>query len=287
MNKKNKKREIERKRLEQKKLLIQMKKEIDTLEFDIKYSSLRNAKMGAIKNLKIYARALQLVAPYVVTAGIVAGGFALFGDIPFYPNDEVKAYSNVMTEFDNAGNIRKEQQYASFKDESGHKLDSNDNLLYYYSKWEKIDDGLYSRVVQTYSIDEKTYEDIIKLFDKKDLSLEGILGEPDSNIKETKNNLTEEELQEGAFIQAIVYSKDEGDYIIRKQTVGENIFLSILYVFVSMLIEMGPLYYRSEYSSFDFLRCVNEIKRKYQPLDIDVAKKQLELKKDNYNRLTR
>lgn len=286
MNKKNKKREIEKKRLEQRKLLIQMKKEIDTLEFDIKHSSLRNAKMGAIKNLKIYARALQLVAPYIVTAGIVAGGFALFGDIPFYPNDEMKAYSNIMTEFDNAGNIRKEQQYASFKDEDDYTLDSDDGLLYYYSKWEKMDDGLYSRVVQTYSIG-KTYEDIIKLFGKKDLNLEDILGEPDSSITETKNNLTEEELQEEAFIQAIVYSEDEGDYIMRKQTVEENLWFSLAYIVLVGILDLIVRSVRRTYSSFDFSRCVNEIKSKYQPFDIDVAKKQLELKKDNYNRLTR
>lgn len=286
MNKKNKKREIEKKRLEQRKLLIQMKKEIDTLEFDIKHSSLRNAKMGAIKNLKIYARALQLVAPYIVTAGIVAGGFAFFGDIPFYPNDEMKAYSNIMTEFDNAGNIRKEQQYASFKDEDDYTLDSDDGLLYYYSKWEKMDDGLYSRVVQTYSI-EKTYEDIIKLFGKKDLNLEDILGEPDSSVTEIKNNLTEEELQEEAFIQAIVYSEDEGDYIMRKQTVEENLWFSLAYIVLVGILDLIVRSVRRTYSSFDFSRCVNEIKSKYQPFDIDVAKKQLELKKDNYNRLTR
>ena len=136
MNKKNKKRQAEKKRLEQKKLLLQMKKEMETLEWEIEHSRLVNIKVGTIRNLKISARALQLVAPYVLTAGIIAGGFTLLGNIPFYGGDEWKVYSTVMTEFDNNGNIRYEQQYDSYKS-------SSDNKLYYYTKWQQNDDGCF------------------------------------------------------------------------------------------------------------------------------------------------
>lgn len=286
MNERNQKRQAERKRLEQKKLLIQMKQEIDSLESEIKHSSLVNTRIKAIRNLKITARALQLVAPYMVTAGIVAGGFTLLGDIPFYPNDEWKIHSKVMTEFDNAGNIRTEQQYDSFK-VNGDTVDNSDSMLYYYSKWEKSDGGFYSRTVQTYSIKKKSIEDIMELFKKEDLKLEDVLGEPSSNIKETKNNLTEDEIQEESIIKAVIYKEDEDDYIIHKETVGENIGLSVLYLLVAALAELAPLWFRSEVSSFDFSDCVDEIKRKHQPLDIDTITKKLELKRDNYDRLMR
>lgn len=279
MNERNQKRQAEKKRLEQKKLLIQMKQEIESLEFEIKHSSLVNAKIGAIRNLKISARALQLAAPYVLTAGIIAGGFTLLGDIPFYGGDEWKVYSNVMTEFDDAGNIRFEQQYDSFE--------NSDNILYYYSKWQQGNDGFYSRTVQTYSIKKKTYEDIIELFGQENLNLGDVLGEPSSNIKETRNNLTDEELQEESFVKAVIYNKDENDYIMHKETVGENILLSVLYVLITGLCELAPLYWRSEHSDFDFADCVEEIKMKHQSLDIDTLTKKLELKKDNYNRLMR
>lgn len=279
MNERNQKRQAEKKRLEQKKLLIQMKQEIESLEFEIKHSSLVNAKIGAIRNLKISARALQLAAPYVLTAGIIAGGFTLLGDIPFYGGDEWKVYSNVMIEFDDAGNIRFEQQYDSFE--------NSDNILYYYSKWQQGNDGFYSRTVQTYSIKKKTYEDIIELFGQENLNLGDVLGEPSSNIKETRNNLTDEELQEESFVKAVIYNKDENDYIMHKETVGENILLSVLYVLITGLCELAPLYWRSEHSDFDFADCVEEIKMKHQSLDIDTLTKKLELKKDNYNRLMR
>ncbi len=138
MNEKNRKRQTKKKRLDQKKMLLQMKKEIESLESEIKHSSFVNARIGAIRNLKISARALQKVAPYALTAGIIVGGFTLLGDIPFYPNDEWKVYSNVMTEFDNYGNIRTEQQYDSFEDENDNTLDSSNSMLYYYSNWEKM-----------------------------------------------------------------------------------------------------------------------------------------------------
>jgi hypothetical protein len=263
-----------------------MKREIDLLESEIKYSSLVNVRIKAIRNLKITARALQLVAPYAITAGIVAGEFAFLGDIPFYPNDEWKKYSKIMTEFDNAGNIRTEQQYDSFE-VNGDTLDNSDSMLYYYSEWEKSDDGFYSRTVQTYSIKKKSFEDIMELFKKEDLKLEDVLGEPSTNIKETKNNLIEDEIQEKSIIKAVIYEEDKDDYIIHKETVGENIGLSVLYVLVTIFSELAPLYYRSEHSSFDFSDCVDEIKRKYKPLDIDTIIKKLELKRDNYNRMTR
>lgn len=286
MNERNRRHQTEKKRLEQTKLLIQMKKEIDLLESEIKHSSLVNAKIKAIRNLKITARALQLVAPYALTAGIVAGGFTLLGDIPFYPDDEWKVYSKVMTEFDNVGNIRTEQQYDNFK-ANDNTLDNSDSMLYYYSEWKKSDNGFYSRTVQTYSIKKKSFEDIMELFKKEDLKLEDVLGEPSSNIKETKNNLTENEIQEESIIKAVMYNEDKNDYIIHKETVGENIVLSILYLLVTILVELVPLFYRSEHSSFDFSDCVDKIKRKYQLLDIDTLTKKLELKRDNYNRLMR
>lgn len=282
----SKKTQTEKKRIAQKKMLLQMKKEIENLEFEMKHARLINTKKAIIRNLKISARTLQRVAPYVLTAGIVTGGFTFLGDIPFYPYDELKEYSNVMIEFDNEGNIRTEQQYDDFEDVDGNELDNSDSILSYYSKWKQDSDGLYSRTVQTYSIEKKTYEDIIKLFEKENLNLEDVLGEPSSNIKETRNNLTGEELQEKSFVKAVIYNEDN-NYIMRQETVEENILLSILYVLLASVSELIPYLWREGFSNFNFKRCVNEIKNNYKSLDIDTLTKKLELKKDNYNRMKR
>lgn len=111
------------KRIKQKKLLLQMKKEIKILEFEIKYFNLIS---GARKNLKISVKALQKVAPYVLTAGIIAGGFTLAGHTPFYSSDEKKVSSNAMTEIDDCEENRTIQQSDNFE------VDENDLYSFLY-----------------------------------------------------------------------------------------------------------------------------------------------------------
>ena len=269
----------EQRRLERKKLLSKLKKEIETLENEIKFSKLANRKIKMIRNLKISARALQLVAPYVVTAGVIAGGFAVFGEIPFYCGEEWKTYSDTRSEIDSLGNIKREKKYGSFEDRT--------NELFYYTKWEKDEDGLYYRTVQEYRVNGKTYDDIIGLFDEEDLKLEDVLGKPKSTVIESKNNITEEEINEDASLKAIVYNKDKSDYIVKKESVGTNVLLSILYVIASMAASLVVYKVRDDVSSFDFGSCVDDIKIDHPFVDVNELAKKLEIKKDNYDRLTR
>lgn len=274
------KRLAEKQRLEKKKMLLQMKKELETLENELKYSKLVNLKISTVKNLKISLRFMQRIAPYVLTAGIMAGGCKLIGGgIPFYSGDTFKINSNTMKEFDSLGNIRYEQQYDDYENSS--------NILYYYSQWKQGNDGFYSRNVESYKLDELTEEEILKLFAKEDLNLSDVFGEPTSKKKETKNNVTEEELQQKDYLQAIIYNEDENDYVIHKETMGENIAVTVIYLLLTALVELIPLFIRSEISSFDFDDCVREIKRKHPSVDTEELEKKLEIKRSNYDRLTR
>lgn len=271
----------EKQRLKKEKMLLQLRKEIKTLEFDITHQRLTNAKIEAIKNLKIGARTLQLIAPYVLTASITAGGSALLGDIPFYGGDEFEVYANVMTEFDEDGNVRYERQY----DLNGSQ--SINDKVSYYAKWEQDEDGLYSRTIKMYSVEKKTYEEIIELIDKENLRLEDIFGEPYFITVETKDNITEEELQKEAYFRIILYDKDKNDYIIREETASENIILSAVYIAATMFGMVLAALIRERISSFDYKYCVNRIKKSYPLVDVLELSKKLEIKRDNYNRLTR
>lgn len=268
-----------RKELEKQNFLLQMKEEIDSLEKQLKYFKLINLKMDLIKNAKITARVCQRVAPYVVSAGIVAGAFKLFGiGMPFYPNNE-KCYSNKMMEYDDLGNIRYEQQY----DEFSHDY----NSLSIYSNWQKHEDGWYKRTVTTYKIKVKTYEEVMNLINQDEVELENVLGECLSTICETKNNLTEEELNEEPHIKVIMYDKDKNDYIIRKQPIIENVMITIFYVLFTMGVELIPWNYRKKVSSFNYNECVQRIKTKYQHADFEKLKLKLEIRKNNYKRMMR
>ena len=130
----------ERQRLEKKKMLLQMEKEIQQLEFDIHHSKTANLKVHALRGLKISLRAGQLIAPYVLTAAITFGGFAALGGMPFI-KDDLKKKLEMKKELDSFGNIRYEQQYDSF--------DSSKGTISYVGKWNKQNDGFYSREIKT------------------------------------------------------------------------------------------------------------------------------------------
>ena len=284
MNEKNKKRQNEKKRIEQKQMLLKMKKEIETMENEINDYKFEYIKKSTIKNLKITARAFQLVAPYILTAGIVAEIFNISGNKPFSSNNE-RVYLNTMTEFYSMGNINIKKQYGDFKDSIENILDNRDSVLYLYSKWEKDSNNSYYRIIEIYSIKNKTYEDVKKILSQDDL--EKYLD--DSNYYETeiKNDLNIQELNSKNFIKAIVYDKDKNDYIEYKKNIFKNISCSIIYIFFASFCEFIPFYLRSNYSKFDFTKSVNKINEKYKTKDIDVLIKKLEIKKNNYDRMMR
>ena len=257
-----------------------MKKEIEDLQKEIKYINLKNLKIEITKNFKISLRSIQCIAPYVLTAGITAGAFKMAGGgFPFYYGDTFQKNSHKMKEIDNLGNIRTEQQYDAFE--------NSGNTLYYYSPWQLENDNLYKRNIEIYELKDITEEDILNILQKEELKLSDIFGDPISKKKETKNKISDEELAKNAYFQAVIYSEDENDYIICQETAEENIGTTILYIFMTFFLELIPLFIRSDISKFNFDECVSEIKAKYQQINVEDLKRKLEIKMENYNRLTR
>lgn len=280
-NKKNnsakQKRLTEKQRLEKKKMLLEMQKEINRLENEIKHFKRENAKIYVLRKLKIVLRTVQLIAPFVVTVGITIGGFSLLRVTPFY-RDKHKQKLEMMKELDSLGNIRYEQQYEEYE--------NSKSVISYYSKWNFVEDNLYSRDIETYAIGDITEEQILKLMNDDVESLHEILGEPISKKKETKNNLTEEELQSDPFLQAMIYSKFDDDFIMVKESLSDNIGLTFLWIIVAVVAQIIPILWRGS-SNFDYIYCIEKIKENHPIIDVDELTKKLEIKKSNYDRLTR
>lgn len=268
----------EKQRLEKKKMLLEMRKEISKLENEIKHSKIGNTKVYALRGLKIVLRTGQLIAPFVVTAGITIGGFAALDGTPFY-RDKHKQKLEMMKELDSLGNIRYEQQYEEYANSS--------SVISYYSKWNFVEDNLYSRDLETYALGDITEEQILKLINDDVQSLREILGEPISKKKETKNNISEEELQSDPFLQAMIYSKFDDDFIMVKESLSDNIGITLLWILVTALAELIPLWWRTDGSDFDYSYCIRQIKEKHPTIDVEELAKKLEIKRSNYDRLTR
>jgi len=277
-NSKKQKKLTEKQRLEKKKMLLEMQKEINKLEKEIKYSKINNSKIYALRGLKIALRTGQLIAPYAITLGITFGIFSALGGTPFY-RDKHKQKLEIMKEIDSLGNIRYEQQYGEYE--------NNTSVISYYSKWNYVGNNLYSRDIDTYELSDMTEEQILKLINNNDESLREILSEPISKKKETKNNLSEEELQSDSFLQAVIYSKNDDDFIMVKESSGDNIAFTILWLVVTALAELGPILWRIDGSDFNYVYCIDKIKEKHPTVDVEELTKRLEIKRSNYNRLTR
>lgn len=263
---------------QKKKMLLEMKKEINKLENEIKYRKLTNIEIYALRSMKIMLRTGQLIAPFAVTAGITFGAFSAYGGIPFY-RDSSKHELEMMKEIDSLGNVRYEQQYEEYE--------NSNNVITYYSKWSFADNNFYSRDIETYAIGDITEETMLKLINEDVKSLREVLGEPILKQKETRNNLLEEELQYNAFLQARIYSKFKENFIIIKETSDDNIKETLLWVLATIFAEIIPFSYRTLISKFKYKQCIKKIKEKYPTVDVEELTKKLEIKRSNYNRLTR
>lgn len=263
-----------------KKMMLHLQKEIDKLDDKVQKPQKANLKISTVKNLKISLRFIQLITPYIVTAGIAIGGLKLIGTgLPFY-RDTVKKNLNIMKEFDSLGNIRYEQQYEDFNYQK--------NTLTYFSMWQLNSDGTYSRTRETYDLNRLTEDEINKLFDSGNLKISDILGKPILEQKQSKYHLNEKELQQKAYLQATIYSEDKNDYILCKEDIEFNAYMTFLHIVSIVCLEIAiPFLGRRQVSSFDFGYSVLEIQKQYPPIDIKKLKKELALKKSNYERLVR
>lgn len=267
-----------------KKLLIDLKSDIEKFEKDIKNSKRVNSKINSIRNFKISLRVMQLIAPYAVTVGIIVGGFKLIGfGLPFY-RDEFKHKAYIQKQFDSIGNVSYEKEYDYPLNRSESK---SENIIKLYSSWKQQENGIYERSVKIYKLDDLNEEDVLKLFEKENPKLEDLLGKPANKI-ETTNKLTEEQINSKSYLEATMYSEDKNDFIIVNEVLSYDLITSGIeagiITIISLLIHF---FWRKEISDFCLKKCIDEINEKHPNIDIDALRKKLEIKKLNYDRLTR
>lgn len=266
-------------RIKRKMMLQQLKKEILDLEYDINHSKYTNLKVSALRNLKIALCTGKLAIPYILTASTTFILMSLFVSTPFI-KDKQKKELQIKKEIDSLNNIHYEQQYEDFENYNG--------TISYFGKWIKQQDDLYSRKVEVYDtgkVDENIVTEIVNNYDIT--SLDDIFGNAISSKVEIKNNLTEEEIKNPPYLQATIYSKSKDTFIIAKESVSDNFLTTLAWLMLTVIAEGIVLSVKKEYNSFNYDEEIEAIKEKYPTVDIEELRKRLEIKQDNYNRLTR
>ena len=262
------------------KILTKMKDEIQGLEQDIKNLKIKNLKINTKRFFKMSICTLRLVTPYVVTAAFTLWLFSLGNIFPFKENYEKKCLK-VKKEIDNKGNISFEEQYENF--------DNINTTISYYGKWIKKDENFYTREIKIYNIKNIYGKELIERhFSDIDIkTLEEIIGNPILTKYETKNNLTEEELENDFYIKMVVFSEVDDDFIIIKAPIEVDIAASMIWVIITFILSKLASLLANTTSNFNYASSINNIKEQYPTIDIDSIIEKLEIRKGNYKRLTR
>lgn len=263
--------------LKKKELLTNLQKEIKDIDFMINHHNLINIKSFIEKKTKIFLRFNQLILPYALALAITIGTFSSLGAIPFV-RDEKKKSLQIKKEWDSFGNSKQVTQYDEFNDIG---------MLYYYEKWQSIDNNFYSRKVLKYDISDIDEEVISKTITGGYTTLNDVFGNPISTTAEVKSNLSQEEIEQSSYLKAIIYSTDENDYIVVHEDLNENLGETFLWFLITIILELACISIRSKISSFDYLETIKKINENYSRLNVEELENKLEIKLSNYRALTR
>ena len=258
----------------QKEFITNLQNEISKLENELENIDKTNRKRTIIKNLKIYGKKLQKIAPTFVLAFAFSIPYFNYVGVPFV-NQPIKAPAYIQETQTSLGDIETIKKYTEFS--------SMSHYVEIYSPWEKVENG-YTRTRKSYFLDSETVNKILDVTNGTLIgNIDSILGLPNDITTQTTNNLSDE--KEDGYVKLVTYFKDTGDTIIRKQTSNEILSVSTIYVLGMFLLET-LVYFTSDKRKARCNKKIEEYKERYKLIEADDLEKELILKKDNLMRLT-
>lgn len=257
-------------------IINKLSTDVNKLQNKIEYRNLYNIRNLVLKALIKSGIAIEYALPFIISGMI----FFNSADRPFI-TDEVVEKAKVET-IDTSSGFHLEH--------TSYDFDYDTASLEHSTGWIINDDGLYERVVTSYRISNQ-----IDLFDtetvfnmtKEEINKALVI----TNIKTIKKNiLTEEDniYNQDALIITNHFESEE-EFLIRQETIGENIFNSISYIFLTFLL--GCLIYAMKeslvknYIKDKLVTCEQSLKW-FDKEELEIMKKILKLKKENLRMLT-
>lgn len=261
--------------------LKKLKEEIDDINYKINNSKKVKQKIDLKRRLAKLLIILKLIYPTVVAGALTAGALTLLGNTPFY-RDSKKESLRMKKEIDSLHNVSYECQYE--------KYDNAKNTISIVGTWKKLDNGLYERIIETYTIEDLDENKITELLNNQERinSIDELFDEKPIIKKEGKNKLNEDDLYNSPYLQAIIYSEDKNDIIVVKESIKVNILLTVGWVFTTILPAIGLTTLRDKIRKFNFVNEVELADKKYRYNEnVEELRKNLELKESNYKTLVR
>lgn len=266
----------ERKKLKQQKKFIEgLKKEIDTLEDEINHVKVTNVKRAVIKNIRIAGRKVLKWVPACAAGIIIAIPYTEYIGKPFQ-RQPISTSARVEQKYDSFGHFHEKRQLIDF--------DSTSNYLDLYSKWEQ-DGNNYKREIKRYFISDETVKKCLEVINGDLITnFDTMFGIPNYIVTEKDSNLTEEEINQGEYIEIVHHFTDEEDRGIRMTNFNEELGISFFYICSIIAANFTGAMVTKKFR----INCEGKIKKykiDYKPVDKTELQKELKLKKDNYRSL--
>lgn len=201
--------------------LERLKTRACNLEERIRIQKKENFKQLNIRNLKIFEKTLNLLAPFAIVTGITVGSFRLCGGgLPFH-TDEIVKYKNCNLDYKTGSYVTMDVSYITrrwFDDTIP------ENKLTIYTPWEYVDNK-YIRYKREYNIKKLNRLDLFDaVFEENYIYLE----ENELEYKEEKQTTNYLESTEEEYIfEASLHMLDKEDILKYDETQKQNIIITI------------------------------------------------------------
>lgn len=259
--------------------LVDLKKEIIELRERAYPTTSNKMKRKLLMYSKLFLRSFKYTLPYTICVTLIFGFMSYFNVTPFFINN-IKRQKELKKTIDSRGNIAIESQYDDYK--------NNSNIITHYSKWSKLSDGQWLRNIDVYEVDdlnEKSMEIVKNPLAAR--SVEELFGPATYRRQEIKNMLTKDEMESEGYLEAMIFLKDTGDYLITKESYGANITETFAYLFAIMTAAGLITANRDIEKHINYKHDKTEIREKYSDKVNPELIKTLKIKEENYERLTR
>ena len=242
--------------------LARTKKELKTYEKELKGIKVKNVFLKGFKKLIIAGGAFLSTLPYILVAASIFGLQSFIYDVPFIRQDQFKiAFHDVIINKDGIVSDKVKYNVSSA---------NTNNTAYYSTDWEKKSDGKYYRAVKTYYVGNRTIEELEELVKDPNIKLEEVFKSTPSLTYEvkTEDEITEEDLKEGSGFKIVHRYKDREDVMLIAQDIGQNAGFSVIYVLVTVLIELFAHFCIKEGKKYDFKDFVKTVDCHFPEVDL-------------------
>lgn len=199
----------------------------------------KNFKQLNIRNLKIFGNTCNFVAPFVITAGLTAGVFKVFGGgLPFH-TDEITKCKSYNLDYQTNGYVTMDESYRT-----NGLLDDNlpSNELTIYTPW-KYENSQYTRYKREYDIDKLNSLELFNAVLEEDYSYIEENLKDYKEEKQTVNSIDETEKMD-YFFEASLHMLDKNDTLKYNETDLKNIVITIVELILGLGIGGTIAYFR-------------------------------------------